>query len=139
MLLDHILVPTKLIVLGMVIGAASGLALAQFDAGPTLAAVADHYPFTAGKALDTRLLHLGRRYFAIATTPDISFAADSTSIVRKIGYGETSYVTVATTASGVYSSDGFADRHVNYPGVLVEHIRPHLEPWGLFGWSKLTG
>ena len=40
--------------------------------------------------------------------------------MRKIGYGKSETVTVVTTDTGTYSSDGMADPHVLYPGVSVE-------------------
>ena len=46
----------------------------------------------------------------------------STDIVRKrtvskIGYGRKSTVTVVTTPSGTYSTDGLLSPHVRYPGI----------------------
>jgi hypothetical protein len=43
------------------------------------------------------------------------------STVRKIGYGRTTFVTIAETASGTYSSDGLASPHVRYPGIHVDY------------------
>ena len=139
-LMDDLLVPTKLVMLGIFVGAISGLVVAEFDPGPTMAAVVDKAPFTQGKALDTHLLHEDGRYFAIGSTPDVSLDPLSTSVVRKIGYGRTNFVTIATTSTGVYSSDGLTDRHVRYPGIYSEplHLRA-LPGSGLYGWSKLTG
>ena len=45
----------------------------------------------------------------------------STQSVRKIEAGRTSFVTVATTATGVYSSDGLTSPNVRYPGIHAEH------------------
>jgi hypothetical protein len=39
------------------------------------------------------------------------------STVRKIEYGRTSFVTIATTATGVYSSDGLDSPNIRYPGI----------------------
>jgi len=139
-LIDTVIVPTKLALVGIFIGAISGLALAQLSPGPTLAAVEKDPPFTVGKALGTHLARFDGRYFAIGTEPGVSLEPLSTSVVRKIGYGQTSFVTVATTSSGVYSSDGLKDPHVRYPGVFVDRLHLSALPGeGIFGWSKLTG
>lgn len=37
--------------------------------------------------------------------------------VRKIGYGKTEFVSIMTTATGTYSSDGLASPHIRYPGI----------------------
>lgn len=47
----------------------------------------------------------------------------SQTTVRKIGYGRTEYVSIVTTATGTYSSDGLASRNVLYPGI-TENARP---------------
>lgn len=39
------------------------------------------------------------------------------STVRKIEFGRTSFVTIATTATGVYSSDGLDSPNIRYPGI----------------------
>lgn len=137
---DLLIVPTKYVLIGIFVGAVSGLAVAQFSPGPTLAAVADKAPFSSGKTLDTNLAHFNGRTYAIGSAPGVSLEPLSTSIVRKIAYGKTSFVSIATTASGVYSSDGLTDPHVRYPGIFVEPVRPRLLPFGgVYGWSNLTG
>ena len=139
-LMDDLLVPTKLVMLGIFVGAISGLVVAEFDPGPTMAAVVDKAPFTQGKALDTHLLHEDGRYFAIGSTPDVSLDPLSTSVVRKIGYGRTNFVTIATTSTGVYSSEGLTSVHTAYAGPYVTPPRlatPTDE--AVYGWSKLTG
>ena len=61
-------------------------------------------------------------------------------VIRKIAYGRTSFVTVATTESGVYSSEALTNPHVRYPGIYVDPLRLHVFPSGkLLGWSRLTG
>ncbi|HZY66937.1 MAG TPA: hypothetical protein VFE52_00025 [Devosia sp.] len=46
-------------------------------------------------------------------------------VIRKIAGGEKSDVTVVTTPSGTYSTDGLASPHVQYPGV-----DKRLRRWG---------
>jgi hypothetical protein len=62
--------------------------------------------------------------------------------VRKIGYGRTTFVTIAETASGTYSSDGLASPHVQYPGIHVNHssVGPRVAQLGIWtgsGWTAI--
>jgi hypothetical protein len=41
----------------------------------------------------------------------------SSAVVKKIEGGKVSYVTITTTSTGTYSTDGFDSPHVQYPGV----------------------
>ena len=49
--------------------------------------------------------------------PTVATEVLHSGTVRKIGYGRTSFVTIAETATGTYSSDGMASPHVRYPGI----------------------
>lgn len=40
--------------------------------------------------------------------------------VRKISGGKTTFVTIATTPSGVYSSDALTSKNIRYPGIHAE-------------------
>jgi hypothetical protein len=42
--------------------------------------------------------------------------------VRKVGYGNVSYIDISTTATGTYSTDGLTSPHVLYPGIEVEEV-----------------
>lgn len=42
------------------------------------------------------------------------------STIRKIGFGRTTFVTIAETATGTYSSDGLASPYVLYPGIIED-------------------
>jgi hypothetical protein len=97
-------------------------------------------PALPGKALATDLVKVDGDYYAIGTEPGVSLEADDSSVIRKIAYGRTSFVTVATTESGVYSSEALTNPHVRYPGIYVDPLRLHFFPSGkLLGWSRLTG
>lgn len=139
---QRLVVPTKLALLGIVVGAVSGLLLAQLNPGPTLAAVAAPAPFMAvGKALDTHLARFDGDYFAVANTPDVSLTPLSVTNVRKIGYGRTSIVAIRTTTTGTYSSDGLASPYVQYPGVFKQPLELAFAPFhnAVLGWSRLSG
>lgn len=65
------------------------------------------------------LLKLGDAQFEVRAAPGVSLIPIATSSVRKIGYGQSRYVSISTTSSGVYSSDGLMSPHVRYPGLEV--------------------
>lgn len=65
--------------------------------------------------------------------PGVSVEPIRETVVRKIGYGRTSYVNVMETASGVYSTDGLASPHIQYPGIVKE--RQPSPNAGLWYWS----
>lgn len=65
--------------------------------------------------------------------PGVSAEPVKETVVRKIGYGRTTFVNVMETASGVYSTDGLASPHIQYPGIIKEpEPSPHA---GLWYWS----
>jgi len=137
---EQILVPTKLGLFGIVIGVLSGFAIAQFNPGPTMAAVVDKPPFSSGSALSLTLRKFDGSYYAIGTEPSVLLTPESTTTVRKIAYGRTTFVNIVTTSSGVYSTDGLTSPNVRYPGIYTEELRLHWSRWaGLYGWSHLTG
>lgn len=67
----------------------------------------------------SRLLRVGERTYEVSFDASISDQVTSTGTVRKIGFGKETLVTIVTTPSGTYSTDGFASPHVLYPGVSV--------------------
>lgn len=63
--------------------------------------------------------------------PSVATEVLHSSTVRKIGYGRTKFVTIAETASGIYSSDGLASPNVRYPGIHVDHGSHGLQVAGV--------
>lgn len=63
------------------------------------------------------------RKYAITFDETVSTNVQRQTSVKKIGYGEKSVVTIVTTPSGTYSSDGIASPYVRYPGIDVEPKR----------------
>ena len=104
-------------------------------------AVASVFVPPPGKSLDTHLVRFGDDYDAIQTEPGVSLDPLSSVTVRKIAFGQTSFVTVMTTSSGVYSTDALANPHVRYPGIHVAQLDLEPDPSGdaILGWSRLTG
>lgn len=60
-----------------------------------------------------------RKFRKYDFTFDESVSADvqRTQVVTKIGHGRKSQVTIVTTPSGTYSTDGMLSPHVRYPGI----------------------
>ena len=137
---NGLVVPTKLALVGMVIGAVAGLAVAQLNPGPSMAAVVEKPPFAVGKALDAHLAKFDGDYYAIGTRPGITLEGTEV-VVEKIGYGKPRFVTITNTPSGAYSSDGLVSPHIRYPGVYTQRLHVAISPFGgaVLGWSPLTG
>jgi hypothetical protein len=61
--------------------------------------------------------------------------------VRKIGYGQTEFVTVVTTPTGTYSSDAVTSPYVRYPGIHDTRTAAHdlgvIGFWNGSGWTLL--
>ena len=85
------------------------------------------------------LVRFEERDYTINYDTSVSLEPLSQASVTKIGYGRTTEVSVATTASGTYSSDGLTSRHIRYPGITVDPMTRHGAPlWmrvGLGGWG----
>ena len=67
-------------------------------------------------------------------TFDDSVSGDvvSSKVVKKIAGGRTSDVTITTTPSGTYSTDGLLSPHIQYPGTtkkLNPLARPYTSYW----------
>jgi len=57
------------------------------------------------------------KHYDITFDDSVSDDALHTQVVRKIAGGRTSDVTITTTPSGTYSTDGLLSPHVQYPGI----------------------
>jgi hypothetical protein len=83
----------------------------------------------------------GREYL-VENADWVSTDAESTSVIQKIEGGRTSYVTVTTTATGTYSTDGLFSEHIQYPGVTVTEVSDYRAPnrfsyWTSNGWTSV--
>lgn len=112
----------------MALGALVGVAVSVTLAWPGLVprAIADEQPLKLLQASKQDLLDMfdgNAEFFKPGWTVEDSVSTDvlSTRTVRKIEAGRTSFVTIATTATGVYSSDGLTSTNVRYPGIHAEH------------------
>ncbi|MDO8360870.1 MAG: hypothetical protein Q7T08_12655 [Devosia sp.] len=57
--------------------------------------------------------------YDIVFDDSISTEVQSTQLVKKIGYGKKTMVSIVTTPSGTYSSDALTSPNVRYPGIEV--------------------
>ncbi len=69
------------------------------------------------------------RKYAITFDDSISTDVQRTQVVRKIGHGHVSDVTIVTTPSGTYSTDGMLSPHVRYPGIDKSLRRRTHDHW----------
>ncbi|MDB5507429.1 MAG: hypothetical protein JWR75_2067 [Devosia sp.] len=83
------------------------------------------------------LIKIGESRFRVGTEPWVDTDAQAVSVVRKIGYGHTTWVNITTTNTGVYSTDALASPHVQYPGVEVSEIEP--QHFGGTAWFYVDG
>ncbi|MCD7059298.1 hypothetical protein [Pelagibacterium xiamenense] len=68
----------------------------------------------------------------------VSLEPTSTASVRKIGYGKVTEVNIATTATGVYSSDAIVSPYVQYPGIEVRPVFSPRKLWQLVSEATLS-
>ena len=96
------------------------------------------------------------RKYDVALNPEqVSTEVTHRDIVTKIGAGKRTIVSIITTPSGTYSSDGLVSPYVRYPGIDVTakpasdfyyggYGKPHVSsgvsttPRGTWTWSTVT-
>jgi hypothetical protein len=110
--------PVRVLAIGGTIGAlvAGSLAAPQF-----ISAMAEEPVKVASStlkllfpdAVDAKMF----RKYKITFDDSISTDVKRTQVVKKIGHGRTSMVTIVTTPSGTYSTDGLLSPNVQYPGI----------------------
>jgi hypothetical protein len=118
--------PTRQMLMGMALGAACATALAAFGPGYVVDVFADEMP--AGFDTDN-LVKFDDRDYQVEYEDWVSTDPISTARVKKIEAGRVTYVDIATTATGTYSTDGLTSRHVQYPGIEVEEVGTSRVTW----------
>lgn len=129
----------------MMLGALIGTTVSVTLAWPNLIpkAIAEEQPMKLLTASKTELLDMfdgPAEFFKPDWTVEESVSTEvlSQHTVRKIEAGRTSFVTVATTATGVYSSDGLTSGNVRYPGIHAENKQAAtLALLGPGGWMTI--
>lgn len=117
------------------IGATIGTLASVMFIGATFlfAASADEEPLKTALSTQTQLfppafntdniVKFNDAEYLMGVEASVSLDPLSTGVVRKIGYGKTEFVTISTTSSGVYSSDGLASPHFRYPGIHMKRLK----------------
>jgi len=115
------ILPSRQVLTGMALGAICATALAATGPGFVMNVFADE----AAVGFDTgNLVKFGEREYEVSYADWVSTDPLSTTTVRKIEAGKSSYVNISTTATGTYSTDGLTSRHVQYPGIEVKEVTP---------------
>lgn len=127
--------PSCQVLLGVTLGAVCATALSAIGPGLVMSVFADEPTGIDPNAL----VRIDDAHYRITYEDWVSTEPLSNARIKKIGYGRTSYVDIAETATGTYSTDGLASPHVLYPGVEVEEVPSRrfatrvLGGWG-HGW-----
>ena len=125
--------PSRQVLMGMTLGAACATALSAIGPGLVMSVFADE-PRTD---IDPNaLVRIDDAYYRITHEDWVSTEPLANSRIKKIGYGQTSYIDIAETSTGTYSTDGLASPHVLYPGIEVEEVPSrHFATLVLGGWG----
>jgi hypothetical protein len=129
--------PSRQVLAGIVLGAMSAYGVAAIGPGPVVAVFADEAP--AGFDTNGLIKHDEREY-RVAYDPSVSTEPLSSVSIKKIEAGRVSYVTIATTETGTYSSDAMTSPHVSYPGIEVESVEEKsffFHTWSNGQWLSL--
>lgn len=124
--------PTRHMLVGMTLGAICATGLAALGPGYVLDVMADEMP--AGFDTDKLVKFDGREY-EVEYADWVSTDPLSSATVKKIEAGKVTYVSITTTATGTYSTDGLTSKHVQYPGIDVTEVTPRSRNWVRF-WSN---
>lgn len=131
--------PTRQMLMGMILGATCATALAATGPGLVLEAFADEMP--AGFDTD-KLVKFDGRDYEVEYADWVSTDPLSTATVKKIEAGRVSHVSITTTATGTYSTDGLTSKHVLYPGIAVTDVAARrsnfVKFWTNGDWYSFT-
>jgi hypothetical protein len=111
--------PSRQVLLGMIIGAFCASAVAAIGPGVVVQAFGDESP----KAIDpAALVRFEDRDYDVQYEDWVATDPLSHTRVKKIEMGRVSYVDITTTATGTYSTDAMFSNHIQYPGITVEEM-----------------
>ncbi len=116
--------PTRHVMIGIVLGSLTASIIAVTGPGATMPAMADEVLASVAPGFDpSNLVKFNERKYRVEHEDWVATEPLSTMRVKKIEGGEVSYVDITTTATGTYSTDGMFSRHIQYPGVHVDEVR----------------
>lgn len=133
------ILPSRQVLTGMALGAICATALAATGPGFVMNVFADE----AAVGFDTgNLVKFGEREYEVSYADWVSTDPLSSATVKKIEAGKVTYVSITTTVTGTYSTDGLTSRHVLYPGIDVTEVTPNGGNWVKFwtngGWYSFS-
>lgn len=132
--------PSRQVLLGMTIGALCASAVAAMGPGVVIEAFGDEPTHAIDSA---NLVRFEGRDYDVRYEDWVATEPLSHTRIKKIEYGQVSYIDVTTTQTGTYSSDAMFSDHIQYPGVEVAEVPGRafggaLSVWGRHGrWLAL--
>jgi hypothetical protein len=130
--------PSRHMLIGMTLGAVSAMALAAVGPGMVIETFADGIVNAgAAPAFDSsKLVKFEGSDYQIQAEDWVSQEPISSQRIKKIEAGRVSYVTIATTATGTYSSDAMFSKNVQYPGIDVSEVPSAGNPFSALNGRK---
>lgn len=132
--------PTRHMLMGMCLGALCATALAAIGPGMVIDAIADERRV----GIDTAsLVRFDGRDYEVQYGDEVDTNPLRTVRVKKIEAGRVSWVDIAVTSTGTYSTDALVSEHIQYPGITVSPVR-QPEPgnrfsfWDGNSWTAFT-
>lgn len=130
--------PTRQMLMGMALGATCATLIAAIGPGQVVSAFADE----AVAGFDTdNLVKFDDREYRIDYEPWVATTPITSSRVKKIEGGRVTYVDIATTETGTYSTDGLTSPHVQYPGIDVTPVETpafYFSQWSNGQWIRFA-
>ncbi|KKC41494.1 hypothetical protein WH87_00690 [Devosia epidermidihirudinis] len=96
--------------------------------------------FTATGVDPSKLVRIKDKDYIVDQEDWVSSVPLQTARVKKIEFGRVSYVTIATTSTGTYSTDALFSNHVQYPGISVQQVKPPAVTFAIWrngSWSTV--
>ena len=133
--------PTRHVMIGIVLGAVTASVIAITGPGVTVPALADEVLSPVAPGFNTAdLVKFEDDEYSVQNEDWVATDPLSTVKIKKIEGGRVSFVTITTTATGTYSTDGMFSNHIQYPGIHVEQVRPRnrFSYWSGYGWEGFS-
>lgn len=130
------ILPNRQTLMGMALGALCASGVAAIGPGFILSTIADEASVGVDAA---KLVKFDDREYEVSYADWVSTDPLSTATVKKIEGGKVSYVSITTTATGTYSTDGLTSRHVQYPGIEVREASRHRNSFAYWSHGRWQG